>query len=172
MLRLEFAAVQIIAVDTVRKSGSHIAGYLSKAGHSIQNTVSTGDLNRGRRVKPRLLFGSFCRSKKNKPVSLSGAFPCMGGMPLSGQHAARAFLPPAANILVAVATISLPLRGISRGVGTPPRTCTRKACTNTPRFACIGRLLRKHKKTDKKPFAFCRLILQILDFLFVYMHKT
>ena len=33
VLRLEFAAVQIIAVDTVRNSGLHIAGYLSKAGH-------------------------------------------------------------------------------------------------------------------------------------------
>ena len=65
VLRLEFSAVQIIAVDTVRNSGSHKAGYLSKAGHPIQNTDSTGDLNRGRRVKPRLLFGSFCRSKKN-----------------------------------------------------------------------------------------------------------
>ena len=90
MLRLEFSAVQIIAVDTVRKSGSHKAGYLSKAGHPIQNTDSTGDLNRGRRVKPRLLFGSFCRSKKNKPVSLSGTFHCMESMPLSGQHAMRA----------------------------------------------------------------------------------
>ena len=30
---LEFAAVQIIAVDTVRKSGLLIAGYLMKAGH-------------------------------------------------------------------------------------------------------------------------------------------
>ena len=63
------------------------------AGHFSKNTVSTGDLNRGRRVKPRLLFGSFCRSKKNKPVSLSGAFHCMESMPLSGQHAARAFAP-------------------------------------------------------------------------------
>ncbi len=69
VLRLEFSAVQIIAVDTVRKSGSHKAGYLSKAGHPIQNTDSTGDLNRGRRVKPRLLFGSFCRSKKNVKTS-------------------------------------------------------------------------------------------------------
>ena len=33
VLRLELAAVQIIAVDSVRKSGSHIAGYLMKAGH-------------------------------------------------------------------------------------------------------------------------------------------
>ena len=86
MLRLEFAAVQIIAVDTVRNSGSLIAGYLIKAGHLIQNTVSTGDLNRGRRVKPRLLFGSFCRSKKNVKTSpfreLSDkqkACPCRGG---------------------------------------------------------------------------------------------
>ena len=65
VLRLEFAAVQIIAVDTVRKSGLRIAGYLSKTGHPIQNTVSTGDLNRGRRVKPRVLFVLlFARRKK------------------------------------------------------------------------------------------------------------
>ena len=69
VLSLEFAAAQIIAVDTVRKSGLRIAGYLSKTGHPIQNTVSTGDLNRGRRVEPRLLFGSFCRSKKNVNTS-------------------------------------------------------------------------------------------------------
>ena len=78
VLRLEFAAVQIIAVDTVRKSGLHIAGYLSKAGHSIYNTVSTGDLNRGRRVKPSLLFGSFCRSKKNVKPFPFGNFPLHG----------------------------------------------------------------------------------------------
>ena len=46
----ELAAVQIIAVDSVRNSSSYIAGYLIKAGHPIQNTVSTGDLNRGRRA--------------------------------------------------------------------------------------------------------------------------
>ena len=51
VLSLEFAAAQIIAVDTVRNSGSHIAGYLIKAGHPIQNTDSTGDLNRGRRTE-------------------------------------------------------------------------------------------------------------------------
>ena len=90
MLRLEFVAVQIIAVDTVQNSGLLIAGYLSKAGQPIQNTISTGDLNRGRRVEPRLLFGSFCRSKKNKPVSLSGTSCQAGSLPLSGQHAARA----------------------------------------------------------------------------------
>ena len=38
----------------------------------------------------QLLLGSFCRSKKNKTVSLSGAFHCMESTPLSGQHAARA----------------------------------------------------------------------------------
>ena len=32
VLRLEFAAVQIIAVDTVKKRGLHIAGYLMKTG--------------------------------------------------------------------------------------------------------------------------------------------
>ena len=51
VLRLEFAAVQIIAVDTVRNSGSLIAGYLSKAGKSIKNNGSTGDLNRDRRTE-------------------------------------------------------------------------------------------------------------------------
>ena len=62
---LEFAAVQIIAVDIVQNSGLHIAGYLIKAGHPIHNTVSTGDLNRGRRVKPRVLFVLlFARRKK------------------------------------------------------------------------------------------------------------
>ena len=68
LLRLEFAAVQIIAVDTVQNCGLCKAGYLSKTGKPIPNIVSTGDLNRGRRTKSRLLFGSFCRSKKNKSV--------------------------------------------------------------------------------------------------------
>ena len=65
MLRLEFAAVQIIAVDSVENSDFCIAGYLSKAGDPIKNAVSTGDLNRGRRVEPRVLFVLlFARSKK------------------------------------------------------------------------------------------------------------
>ena len=68
LLRLEFVAVQIIAVDTVQNSGLHKTGYLMNAGHFSKNTVSTGDLNRGRRTESRLLFGSFCRSKKNKLV--------------------------------------------------------------------------------------------------------
>ena len=50
MLCLELAAVQIIAVDTVENSDFCIAGYLIKAGQPIQNTISTGDLNRGRRA--------------------------------------------------------------------------------------------------------------------------
>ena len=33
---LEFAAVQIIAVDFLQNSGLHIAGYLSKAGKTIK----------------------------------------------------------------------------------------------------------------------------------------
>ena len=44
----ELVAVQIIAVDTERNSGLRKAGYLMKAGYPIQNTVSTGDLNRPR----------------------------------------------------------------------------------------------------------------------------
>ena len=65
MLRMELVAVQIIAGDSVRKSGSHIAGYLMNAGHFSKNNVSTGDLNRGRRVEPRVLFVLlFARRKK------------------------------------------------------------------------------------------------------------
>ena len=61
----ELAAVQIIAVDSVRNSSSYIAGYLIKAGHPIQNTDSTGDLNRGRRTESRVLFVLlFARRKK------------------------------------------------------------------------------------------------------------
>ena len=57
VLRLEFAAVQIIAVDSVQNSGSLIAGYLIKAGHPIHNTVSTGDLNRPRESRGPRPFG-------------------------------------------------------------------------------------------------------------------
>ena len=64
MLRLELAAVQIIAVDSVRKSGLHIAGYMMKTGHPIQSTVSTGDLNRGRRTKSRVLFALLFAQRK------------------------------------------------------------------------------------------------------------
>ena len=65
MLRLEFATVQIIAVDTVQNSDFCIAGYLMNAGHFSKNNVSTGDLNRGRRVEPRVLFVLlFARRKK------------------------------------------------------------------------------------------------------------
>ena len=61
----EFAAVQIIAVDTVQNSDFCIAGYMMNAGHSIKTTASTGDLNRGRRVEPRVLFVLlFARRKK------------------------------------------------------------------------------------------------------------
>ena len=56
MLRLEFAAVQIIAVDSVRNSGSHIAGYLMNAGHFSKNNVSTGDLNRSPGVERAAAF--------------------------------------------------------------------------------------------------------------------
>ena len=65
VLRLEFAAVQIIAVDSVRNNGSHKAGYLSKARKPIKNNSSTGDLNRGRRTESRVLFVLlFARRKK------------------------------------------------------------------------------------------------------------
>ena len=61
---LEFAAVQIIAVDTERKSGLRIAGYLMNAGHFSKNNVSTGDLNRGRRTKSRVLFALLFAQRK------------------------------------------------------------------------------------------------------------
>ena len=64
MLRLEFAAVQIIAVDTVENSDFCIAGYLMNAGHFSKNTVSTGDLNRGRRTKSRVLFALLFAQRK------------------------------------------------------------------------------------------------------------
>ena len=64
LLSLEFVAVQIIAVDTVRKSGLHIAGYLMNVGHFSKNNVSTGDLNRGRRTKSRVLFALLFAQRK------------------------------------------------------------------------------------------------------------
>ena len=57
LLSLEFVAVQIIVVDTVRKSGLHIAGYLMKTGKPIQDIVSTGDLNRPRESRGPRPFG-------------------------------------------------------------------------------------------------------------------
>ena len=160
LLSMEFAAVQIIAVDTVQNSGSLIAGYLSKAGKSIKNNGSTGDLNRGRRTESRLLFGSFCRSKKNKLVSLSGKFEVLQTSiqltKATNSHNPIKSLLLAADMLVA-ATTSLPLRGFPGGkaartfpdgnicptfekagqkVRTPPHTVTREACTNISRFAC------------------------------------
>ena len=99
VLRLEFSAVQIIAVDTVRKSGSHKAGYLSKAGHPIQNTDSTGDLNRGRRACPACFLCYFLHAAKSNISSpfreLSIAWkarPCRGStlrvllLPFSLKH--------------------------------------------------------------------------------------
>ena len=99
MLRLEFAAVQIIVVDTVRKSGSHIAGYLSKAGKSIKNNGSTGDLNRGRRACPACFLCYFLHAAKSNISSpfreLSIAWkarPCRGStlrvllLPFSLKH--------------------------------------------------------------------------------------
>ena len=64
LLSMELAAVQIIAVDSVRKSGLLIAGYMMKAGYSIKTIVSTGDLNRGRRTKSRVLFALLFAQRK------------------------------------------------------------------------------------------------------------
>ena len=50
VLRLEFAAVQIIAVDSLQNSDFCKAGYIMNTGNLSKNNVSTGDLNRGRRA--------------------------------------------------------------------------------------------------------------------------
>ena len=145
---LEFAAVQIIAVNTVQNSGSHKAGYMMKTGILIQNNVSTGDLNRGRRVKPRLLFGSFCRSKKNVKTFPVGAARCACyeaskfckprcSAPLRGFSAACGGYP------CCFRNNRLPLRGICRGVEAPPPPVhTKRVC----------RLLCKHSQAAKPPF--------------------
>ena len=73
MLCLEFAAVQIIAVDIVQNSSLRKAGYLIKAGHFAQNIVSTGDLNRGRRDCPACFLCYFLHAaKSNIPSPLQG----------------------------------------------------------------------------------------------------
>ena len=68
LLRLEFVAVQIIAVDIVQNSGSLIVGYLSKGGKPIKNTVSTGDLNRSRspEVRRPLVYSPFFSYKRKE----------------------------------------------------------------------------------------------------------
>ena len=48
-----------------------ITGYLMNAGHFRKNTVSTGDLNRGRRTESRVLFGYFLHNAKS-----DNPFPC------------------------------------------------------------------------------------------------
>ena len=114
---MEFAAVQIIAVDTVQNSGLHKTGYLMNAGHFSKNTVSTGDLNRGRRTESRLLFGSFCRSKKNKLVPFrelpdkQEVCPCRGST-LRVQGSFEVL--QTSKQLTAKAVSLEPLRGISR----------------------------------------------------------
>ena len=151
MLSLEFAAVQIIAVDTVQNSGLHKTGYLMNAGHFSKNTVSTGDLNRGRRTESRLLFGSFCRSKKNKLVPFrelpdkQEVCPCRGSM-LFGSFCrnkknVKPF--PFGNISPAFKKAGQKRRR------TPPHTSTHIACTNAPHFARTIRLLRKLYKAAK-----------------------
>ena len=147
MLSLELAAVQIIAVDTVQNSDFCIAGYLMNAGHFSKNNVSTGDLNRGRRACRLLETWSPCSHPfAILPVSaVSDAQKLATGNFLHVRAGSSEVL-QTSNQLTAKAVSLEPLRGISRGVGAPPPTCTRKACTNTPRFACIGRLLRKHSR--------------------------
>ena len=67
LLRLELAAVQIIAVDTVQKSSSCIASYMMKTVHFSKNTISTGDLNRPRSPevrRPLVYFWFFSYKRK------------------------------------------------------------------------------------------------------------
>ena len=79
----------------------------------------------------------------------------MESLPLSGQHAPRAFLPPAADMLVAAAT-SMPLRGISRGVGAPPptpvhakRVCKHSQAAEPLKRSLSGTFYLLLKKQDK-----------------------
>ena len=68
MQGLEFAAVQIIAVDSVHNRVLCKASYLLKAGHYPPNPVSTGDLNRGRRACPACFLCYFLHAaKSNNP---------------------------------------------------------------------------------------------------------
>ena len=60
-----FAPIQIIAGDIRKTAVFCFAGYLMNAGHFRKNTVSTGDLNRGRRTESRVLFGYFLHDAKS-----------------------------------------------------------------------------------------------------------
>ena len=52
-------------------AASRITGYLMIAGCFSKNTLSTGDLNRGRRTESRVLFGYFLHNaKSDNPFSL------------------------------------------------------------------------------------------------------
>ena len=134
---MEFAAVQIIAVDTVQNSGSCITGYLMKTRILIQNNVSTGDLNRGRRTESRLLFGSFCRSKKNKTVPFRELSIAWKACPCRGSTLRVLLLPcrKLSRLPCRLRRISLLLSQQSFAAsrhfpgrrGAAP-TCTRKAC--------------------------------------------
>ena len=51
------------------------AGYMMNAGHFRESHESSGDLNRGRRTKSRVLFGYFLHNaKSDNPYSLAGNF--------------------------------------------------------------------------------------------------
>jgi hypothetical protein len=63
-------------------------GYLMITGHFRKNTVSTGDLNRGRRTESRVLFGYFLHdAKSDNPYSLAGSSEVL---PTSNQRIAMA----------------------------------------------------------------------------------
>ena len=112
----------------------------------IQNNVSTGDLNRGRRTKSRLLFGSFCRSKKNvKP------FP-FGNFPLHGKqaHVGAARCACYKDSRFCKPRISAPLRGFSAACGGYPCCCRNNMFAASRHFfGASGRrpLPRKHAHT-------------------------
>ena len=85
-----------------------------------------------------------------KSLPLRGISRGVGAPPPTPVHAKRvckhsqAAKPPFGRSLPGTFHLLLKKQDKIRGVGTPPRTGTRKACTNAPRFACIGRLLCKH----------------------------
>ena len=148
MLRLEFAAVQIIAVDTVRNSGLHIAGYPMKAGHPIQNTVSTGDLNRGRRACPACFLCYFLHAaKSNSPFPFrelpdkQEARPCWGStlrvllLPFSLKHGRLAHIRSQFSLFRRSPTHkNLPLASFCASEQGVPRFCKPRISSPQRRF--------------------------------------
>ena len=118
-------------------------------GSTLRVLLLPFSLKHGRLAHIRSQFSLFRRSPTHKNLPLAIFCTSEQGVsrfckprfsaPLRGftdGRAARSF--PIGNIFPAFEK-----QDKTRGVGAPPPTCTREACTNAPRFACIGRLLRK-----------------------------